>query len=90
MSAGLSATMAIALGEARDHGGRLVYWRGGFWTYPNCAVKCKSWPSGDAVPEWSVGTRTVKALVARGELVFTDWNEPYRYPIAAEIPPVSA
>jgi hypothetical protein len=60
----LSATMAIALAETIDHGGELVCWQGGYWTYPNCSIYEER--GGYRVPIWNVGTDTVRALVSRG------------------------
>lgn len=64
MSRKLSATMAFALAEGLERGGILVRWRGGWWTYPGCAVKEVS--KGHRVPEWSVMAGTIKALRERG------------------------
>lgn len=61
-----------ALKMAAVHGG-LVYWPGGFWTYPGCAVVREGVAQGRsyAVPAWSTSTHTIKALEARGWVVPT-------------------
>ena len=84
MAKPLSATMAIALAEALDHGGKLVRHAGGFWTYPNCP----RYPH-NGYPEWYIGASTIKALVARGELVYTEWKQGrnHNFPIATGIAP---
>lgn len=66
----LSATMAVALAECIEHGGELVRWQGGFWTYPNCAVAHER--KDYRVPAWYVGTETVRALATRGYLEATE------------------
>jgi hypothetical protein len=66
----LSATMADAIDRIRDKGGVIEAWRGGWWTYPGCPVARKSIDGYD-VPEWSIGTQTVRALRERGLLEFT-------------------
>lgn len=38
----LSATMAIALGEAIEHGGKLVRHQGGYWTIPGAVMSATS------------------------------------------------
>jgi hypothetical protein len=81
----LSATMAIALAESIEHGGALVRHAGGYWSFPGC-------PRGpnNGVPEWNVGTSTVEALVARGQLYYSQWRRGRagrRFPIAAAVTP---
>lgn len=80
----LSPTMAAALAVAVDHGGELVCWRGGFWTYPNCATIRES--VGYRVPAWYVGTETLTALARRGHVKFTE-RAPSGYPVRARITP---
>lgn len=68
----LSAPQMEALNKARE-AGKLVRWRGGFWTIPNCAVA--SYQETDrgqlAVPAWHVGTATIHALVRQGVVEVT-------------------
>jgi hypothetical protein len=61
-----------ALKMAAAHGG-LVYWPGGFWTYPGCDVVREGVAQGRsyAVPAWSTSTHTIKALETRGWVVTT-------------------
>jgi hypothetical protein len=65
MNAKISPTMQKALAVAREHGGVLVYWQGGFWTWEGCPSRCRG------IPSWSVETGTIKALVKRGWLAPT-------------------
>lgn len=62
----LSPTMQGALDVARQHGGRLERWSGGFWTYPGCASQTKNLPMPTLVPDWYVSTHTIHALIDRG------------------------
>lgn len=79
----LSATMAIALGEAVDHGGKLVRHQGGYWTYPGAVM---SGIIGHPF-DWWVGASTVEALVDRGRMKYVEWKEGrgQRFPIVAEV-----
>lgn len=65
----LSATMAIALAEALEHGGKLIRHVGGYWSWPGCP---KHAHNGN--PEEYFGTSTVQALVDRGEMEFVEWK----------------
>lgn len=69
----LSASMQLALDKAKEHGGELHRWPGGFWTYPGCDRIGRSYgdSSGYSVPLWHCGTNTVMALVSRGVLEIT-------------------
>jgi hypothetical protein len=82
----LSATMAAAVVEIIDHGGKIEAWRGGWWTYPGCPVERTTY-DGYRVPTWSIGTTTVRALVSRNMLTITKYAEPSHFPIGAEINP---
>jgi hypothetical protein len=64
----LSATMAGVLGDIIQHGGVVVRHQGGYWSYPGC-------PHFGNHFDWYCGTTTIEALVARGELVYTEWKE---------------
>lgn len=77
----LSATMAIALAEAIDHGGVLERRAGGFWTFPGAQSTARN------SFEWWVGASTIQALVTRGELQYTQWKEGRggRFPIQAKV-----
>jgi hypothetical protein len=79
----LSATMAIAMVEAIEHGGKLMRHQGGHWTYPGAAPTAVIGHPYD----WWCGDNTINALVDRGRLKFTEWKEGRgtRFPIAAEV-----
>lgn len=86
----VSPTMQGALDAAREHGGRLVRWPGGFWTYPDCPTRGGgSWDTD--YPTWSVAAGTIKSLLARGLVREVDWREargfngPYRFAVAVEV-----
>lgn len=64
--------MATAIAEALDHGGELVRWKGGFWTYPNCPIVQSNQLYN--VPAWYIGWRTVLALEKRGALEIAEWR----------------
>lgn len=86
MSKKLSATMAIALAETIDHGGELVCWRGGYWTYPNCTVKTER--GGYRIPTWYVGTDTLRGLVSRGYAEVTEKTPVSDLPIRVRVKPL--
>lgn len=71
----LSKKMQEAMLYAMDNGGKLCRYRGGFWAMEN-------WRMGQ--PPW-FGTSTVKALVSRGLMLYTEWQEGrnVRFPVAA-------
>jgi hypothetical protein len=64
----LSATMAIALAEMQDHGGELVRWQGGFWSYSGCDWK-PGWPTGIRVPNWYVSATAPSSPSTRNRTV---------------------
>lgn len=81
----LTATMAIALGEAIEHGGKLVRHQGGYWTVSGAVhLGIIGRPF-----EWWANTSTVDALVDRGRMKFTEYKEGRggRFPILAEVAP---
>lgn len=81
----LSATMAIALGEAIEHGGKLVRHQGGYWTIPGAVMSATIGHPFD----WWASTPTVNALVDRGRMKYVEWKEgrDRRFPIVAEVLP---
>lgn len=82
MAKKLSATMVSALDDATAHGGTLVRFQGGFWSWPNVART-----PHDGVPVDWVRPSTVAALVDRGEMTYSEWKEGRngRFPIAATV-----
>lgn len=69
-----------AIAYLRENGGILERWPGGFWTVPGTPSSRKSFayvegpgmtpdgPQGQAVPDWYIGTNTVRALEKKGVL----------------------
>lgn len=78
----LSPVMEEAMRYARN-AGKLVRLPGGFWT-----VESSPRHAHNGHPEWSVGTPTVKALVARGELAYSRWQDGRHGPFPIEAAPV--
>lgn len=78
----LSPTMKTALHEIYSHGGTAARRPGGYWTWPQCL-------SNGGVPLTYYGTPTIEALVARGKMQYTAWQEGRRgrFPIKAEVMP---
>jgi hypothetical protein len=76
----LSATMAVAIADTLERGGKLVRYQGGYWSVPGIM-----W-NGSA-PVWYIGTSTVEALRTRGYLTYTEYQQGRRgdFPIAAEV-----
>ena len=73
----ISQKMQEAMLYALVNGGKLCRYRGGFWAKEN-------WHNGQH--PW-FGTSTVKALVSRGLMLYTEWHEGHsgRFPIAAVV-----
>ena len=71
----LSPKMVEALDVARAHGGELVRWPGGFWTWPFCP-RDSNQPLFH-VPSWHTSTHTIKAIVARGLMEPTEGGQGY-------------
>ncbi len=74
----ITPTMAEALGLAYEHGGELVRFQGGFWSYrgnPN-------WP-----PAPWFGAPTVNGLVARERMRWTEHKagRVHSFPVAAAV-----
>lgn len=76
----LTPAMTKALEKAASHGGYLIRYPGGYWTYQGV----KRW---SGIPEWCVGTTTVEALVKRGALEYVGWQQGRRgkFPTKAAI-----
>ncbi len=83
MTKEISATMAICLAMAHDHGGKLTRYVGGYWSWKGVARNQNGNPIEYA------GTSTVEALVSRKRLTYSDWKDGRngRFPIAVEIVP---
>jgi hypothetical protein len=64
----ISATMYAALSLANDHGGILVRFPGGWWSWHGVGIDRYRNPVEHA------STRTIEALVARGRMQFIDWK----------------
>lgn len=62
-----------ALDQAKKHGGKLIRWRGGMWTFEGAACTGENW-CGVPEPEWYCTTNTIFALVRRGYLVMDGWG----------------
>lgn len=77
----LSITMACALAEIGEHGGEIVCWVGGYWTYQGCPPA----RGAGTVPEWHVGGDTVKALATRGYLTVMERSKTAQLPIRMKI-----
>jgi hypothetical protein len=77
----MTATMAIALGDIIERGGKIVRHQGGYWTQPGAVHRGIIGNPFD----WWLGTPTVEGLVRRGELEYTEWRDGSkgRFPIAA-------
>lgn len=72
----LSKTMKAAMAAARDNGGIIRRFPGGFWGH-NGMDRQRPW----------FGTTTIQALVSRGFLEYSEWHEgTSRFPIAAALP----
>lgn len=82
----LTPAMREAVSNAEGNGGTLHRYPGGFWSWPNA-----SW-SGSTPSGWFCGTSTVEALVDRGRLVYTRWQDGRsgRFPVHATIPELAA
>lgn len=80
----LSSTMQKALDHARQHGGKLERYPGGFWMASG--IRAEDLMDGWINRKW-FGTPTVQALVNRGELEYTKWQEgkKRRFPIEASV-----
>lgn len=80
----LSATMAVTLAEITLRGGKIVRHQGGYWTEPGATPRAVIGHPFD----WWAGTRTIEALVRRGELEYTEWKDGRggRFPVAADLP----
>lgn len=66
----ISGTMAAALATAYEHGGELIHYVGGFWSWRGCPRH-----SHNGNPEEYFGTTTIEGLVARQRMAYTEWKE---------------
>lgn len=76
----LSPTMKAALQMATDHDGKLVRYPGGYWSYFGVSMSTGR-------PDQYHGTTTIEALVARGKMRYSAWqqNKNGEFPIEAAI-----
>ncbi len=79
----LSPEMQRVLNHALEsEGAKLVRLPGGFWTHVGA-----KW-NGSA-PEWYAGTTTIEALVKRGRMTYSAWQERRknrgRFPVEASV-----
>jgi hypothetical protein len=70
---------------AVDHGGKLIKFSGGYWTFPDC-------PRSGGLPTEYYGTTTIEALVRRGRLQYTEWinGRRLRFPVVASLTETAA
>lgn len=69
----LSIIQQEALEQARKHGGRLIRWSGGSWTFQGASI-IEEVSGSKAFPEWHCTTNTIFALVRRGYILMEDWQ----------------
>lgn len=79
----LSPEMQRALNHAMEsEGAKLVRLPGGYWTHAGAKMNGSS-------PEWWCGTTTIEALVKRGKLTYSAWQERRnnrgRFPVEASV-----
>jgi hypothetical protein len=79
VSAKLSATMVAALSLANDHGGILLRFRCGCWSWYGAPLDYYS------IPIEYASARTIEALVARGRMKFIDWSVVWGHPTIAQV-----
>jgi hypothetical protein len=79
MSKRLSATMVLTLWMANNHGGILVRFPGGWWSWHGAPTDKYRNPIEHA------STRTIKALVARGRMRFIDWSRNRSVPTVVQV-----
>ncbi len=81
MKSALSPSMAGALTHALNHGAKLIRFPGGFWAAEN-------WKLHSGV-YW--GTSTVEALVTRGRMAYTKWQDGKhgKFPVEATVIQIS-
>lgn len=79
----LSETQKEVVEVIKEHGGVLVRWVGGYWTWEGAKVKEEA-PMVGRVPEWHCGTSTIRALIDRGLLSVIDTNR-YGDPIKVRL-----
>lgn len=85
MSGSLKEIQLKALSVALN-AGELVRRDGGYWTYPSCpsvTPRLSALHGELSAPTWHVGIGTVIALVRRGYLTFTDYDQDGRREIRA-------
>lgn len=86
MSATMAACLAFIEAARNEHGGKIVRFPGGYWTHAGCDRNGRR-------PSQYFGTPTIEALVKRGWLRYSRWQEataPARsrsFPVEAEIVP---
>lgn len=83
----MTKVMEEALAKAIAHGGELVRWKGGFWTYRDCPVKSEE--RGYRVPVWHAGTQTVDGLIDRQklEVIERGGHVGVGYPVRVKVAP---
>lgn len=83
MSAKLSTVMQAAVDHARENGGKLCRYPGGFWMKPG--LDWQATERGSLVDGVWFGTTTVQALIQRKAAEVSKWNQNARGKFAVEI-----
>lgn len=78
----LTVNMEAALALAEKSGGELYRHEGGFWAARDCRF-----PNNDGVPDHWFSTGTIRGLVSRGRVEYSEFNERRRdrMPIAVRV-----
>jgi len=79
----LTPAMTYVLQTAQNHAGVLVRHPGGFWSWPGC-------PGRIPHLQWTCGTPTVEALVRRGRMFYTKWQDGRKGPFPVQVEVFSA
>lgn len=79
---GLTDPMFACVNMTHDHGGKLIRFVGGYWSWEGVARH-----SHNGNPVEYCGTSTVEALVKRGYLEYSEWRDgrTQRFPITVKI-----
>lgn len=78
----LSPVQEQCLAAAKQHGGTLVYYKGGFWSATNVVMK----PCADFMaPEWHFGTVVIRALIRKEYLEVVEEKEGRKGPYPVKV-----